>query len=247
MASAVYRADSSNPDTYYIKMDPANNNTQSNMHKRDCICNNTLIVWLWPFISFILSYTVLIFMFSEIILLVRIYPQDSTYFRTSIVFLCVATLSASWCTFKSRRAAYNINENENMLINSNRSTSTSTSSSDKWYLCVPIINTPIYKTLVIFGVIDDSDPHRYSVMAMDFVLTVFMILPLYCVNISYLLSTTPNKIPIENIVELTFAFINMTINPIKYILSVNKPPPFENSRQHWDCRKTNSNILCCII
>eukprot|EP01084_Bolivina_argentea_P135818 239259_1 len=203
----------SGPDTVYINMEALNKSQdiQSNPSAKDCICQNKLIAFLWPLFTFISSYTILISMIIEIILLIKIYPHTSDFFIGSLLFLIIPTLSASYCTYKSRiGAAYNTNEFE-------------TSSTPWWY--IPIINIPIYKTLVTLGKLDDTQPQRYSAMAMDFVLSVFMILPLYSINIAFILHNIKSyhEIPIINIIQLIFAFINMVINPIKYILAVNKP------------------------
>eukprot|EP01084_Bolivina_argentea_P065997 120297_1 len=157
--------------------------------------NNKCCLYFTKTIKFIWNITSYIILWSiicEIILLSTVYVHDKIFFILSLIFLILPIGITSVLT---------------MIINAHNNR--------KCYLYIPILNVPLYTCFAN----DTND--NFQAKTMDILLTGLMSFPLYIINLSYLLKYIShyNDIQMVNGIQIILSFMNLVINPIKFILA----------------------------
>eukprot|EP01084_Bolivina_argentea_P279195 477294_1 len=174
--------------------------------KCSCKCCNvlkTLMMSIWRIISFILSYTIIWSIISEILLLINVYPNDHIFFGLSLTFLIIPLMFVSFmfCIMAGDFDAI--------------------PSVSRWLLFVPFINIPIGMSSTKLR--KENDFYLSSTLLIfESLLTGTMTFPLYIINLSYLLETVESyqNIEIYNILQLSFSILLFIKTPISYFMGV---------------------------
>eukprot|EP01083_Nonionella_stella_P154722 498935_1 len=153
--------------------------------------NNICVRTLIKTVSFLLSYSMIWSVISDILLITNIYYEhDTRFFIASLVFfsipLLIVSLGIVWLS------------NEDGL---------------PWYFYIPILNIPAYVTSSIRQCQQTS-------FGIGLFLSGLMIYPLYIINLSFMLESyeTYNEIPIYNILQCTFSLFTLCVSPFMNIL-----------------------------
>eukprot|EP01083_Nonionella_stella_P136361 414894_1 len=164
---------------------------------------------LWQSISFILSFTILGSITSEILLLSQIYadPLYIAFFVLSCAFLIIPL-----CIVSCFVCILSLGSNELEL----RITKTL-----KWLLLIPFINTQLIWSHSKLYSKQYGTKYLLFLSLFETFLTGTMIYPLYVVNIAFCL-TAYDQISIYNKLQILLTFVNFIFNPIKLLFYVTK-------------------------
>ena len=168
--------------------------------KADQTCLSLIFSSIWTMIKFVISYSLIYSIISEVLLLINIYSSDPLFFGLSISFLIIPLLFVSCMT------CYWYHDDKNEFDEFPASQ----------LLYCPIINIAIFWSGLVVKENEVSGLKWLGSMWSS-VLAGLMTFPLYIINLSYLLENAQsfNDISIFNYIQLLFSLINLTITPIQ--------------------------------
>ena len=132
-------------------------------------CCGSLFSKIWTLISFLLSYTIIWSVISEILTLLNVYTNDPIFFGLSLPFLILPLSLASVLVY---------------LVGIDTIFIETQSKKVKRSLYIPIWNVPIFLSLASFS---DDAANRAVVSTFEAFLSGTMTFPLYIINLSFLL------------------------------------------------------------
>ena len=178
-------------------------------------CCGSLFSKTWTLISFLLSYTIIWSVISEILTLVNVYANDPIFFGLSLTFLILPLSLASVLVY---------------LVGIDTIFIETQSKKVKRSLYIPILNVPIFLSLASFS---DDAANRAVVSTFEAFLSGTMTFPLYIINLSFLLETvrsysinysinewkSDEDISIYNLVSLCLSIIMFLKVPITFFIN----------------------------